>query len=63
MSQPKKRLSKAAKTAQKILEESKLLATNKSITDSKADQTFKSNEPAIKPNTAANKMRPDKKRG
>lgn len=62
MTQPKKRLSKAAKAAQKILEDSKLLAVNKTINDSKADQAFKPNEPAVKP-AAANKMRPNKKRG
>lgn len=63
MAQPKKRLSKTAKTAQKILEESKLLAANKTNTESKAEQTFKAADSAIKPNTAANKMRPNKKRG
>lgn len=63
MAQPKKRLSKAAKAAQKIVEDSKLLATNKTITDSKADQTFKSGDSAVKTNTTANKIRPNKKRG
>jgi hypothetical protein len=62
MAQAKKRPSKAAKAAQKILEESKLLAANKTANDAKADQEFKPNEPAIKP-AAANKMRPNKKRG
>lgn len=62
MAQAKKRLSKTARAAQKILEESKLLAANKTINDSKADQAFKPNEPAIK-TTGANKKRPDKKRG
>lgn len=63
MAQPKKRLSKAAKAAQKILEESKILATNKANTESKADQTFKPNESSLKPTTTASKMRPNKKRG
>jgi len=63
MAQPKKRLSKAAKAAQKILEESKLLANNKTIADSKADQAFKPNDAPVKVNTTANKNRPDKKRG
>ena len=63
MAQPKKRLSKAAKAAQKILEDSKLLAANKTLTDSKADQTFKSSDSAVKTNTTANKIRPNKKRG
>jgi hypothetical protein len=63
MAQPKKRLSKAAKAAQKILEDSKLLATNKANNDSKTDQAFKPNESSVKPSTTANKMRPNKKRG
>lgn len=63
MAQTKKRLSKAAKAAQKILEDSKLLAANKTVKDSKAEQTFKSNDSLVKTNTTANKIRPDKKRG
>lgn len=62
MAQAKKRLSKAAKAAQKILEDSKLLAANKTINDSKADQDFKQGESLFKP-AAANKRRPGKKRG
>ena len=62
MAQAKKRPSKAAKTAQKILEESKLLAANKTANDAKADQTLKPQEAAIKP-AGANKRRPNKKRG
>jgi hypothetical protein len=62
MAQPKKRLSKAAKAAQKILEESKLLAAHKTSGESNADQAFKPNETSPKP-AAANKMRPNKKRG
>jgi hypothetical protein len=41
MPKEKKRPSKNAKAAQKILEESKLLSVSKEVTDSKADQTFK----------------------
>ncbi|HEY8562242.1 MAG TPA: hypothetical protein VIL74_17840 [Pyrinomonadaceae bacterium] len=62
MAQAKKRLSKAAKAAQKILEGSKLLAANKTGNEPKTDQNFKPNESPVKP-TGANKMRPDKKRG
>jgi hypothetical protein len=62
MPKEKKRPSKNAKAAQKILEESKLLSVSKEVTDSKADQTFK---PAVSPvkTSAPNKMRPNKKRG
>ncbi|MEP6901804.1 MAG: hypothetical protein ABJA66_08645 [Actinomycetota bacterium] len=62
MAQAKKRLSKTAKAALKILEDSKLLANNKANADSKADQTFKPTDASIKP-TVANKKRPNKKRG
>lgn len=62
MAQPKKRLSKTAKAAQKILEDSKLLAANKTNSDLKNDQAFKANESSVKP-APANKKRPNKKRG
>lgn len=62
MAKEKKRLSKNAKAAQKILEDSKLLATSKTITDAKADQAFKPTDSSIK-TSAANKKRPNKKRG
>ena len=62
MAKEKKRLSKNAKAAQKILEDSKLLAASKTITDTKADQTFKPDDSQVKTSTA-NKKRPDKKRG
>lgn len=62
MAKEKKRLSKNAKAAQKIIEDSKLLAASKTITDAKADQTFKPDESPVKTSTA-NKKRPDKKRG
>ncbi len=62
MSQTKKRPNKKAKAAQKILENSKLLATNKTINDSKEDQAFKTNDSQIK-TSGANKIKPHKKRG
>ena len=62
MAQAKKRLSKAAKAAKKILEESKLLAATKADGESKAEQVFKPDDAAIKP-AGAHKTRPDKKRG
>ncbi|HEY0051179.1 MAG TPA: hypothetical protein VGB68_17930 [Pyrinomonadaceae bacterium] len=62
MAKEKKRLSKSAKAALKTLEESKLLAASKTITDSKADQTFKPSDSVVKP-SAPNKLRPEKKRG
>ena len=62
MAKEKKRLSKTAKAAQKILEDSKLLATSKTVGDSKADLAFKPSDSLAKP-SAANKIRPNKKRG
>ncbi len=62
MAKEKKRLSKTAKEALKILEKSKLLKTSKTINDSKAEQTFKPDDSPMK-TSAANKTRPDKKRG
>ena len=62
MSQPKKRLSKAAKAAKKILEESKLLAAAKAESEASSDQPFKPEDPALK-TAGAHKARPDKKRG
>jgi hypothetical protein len=63
MAQPKKRPNKAAKAAQKILEDSKLLANNKANTDSKAEQTFKPTTDSLVKQSTANKIRPNKKRG
>ncbi len=62
MAQDKKRLSKTAKAALKILNDSKLLANAKASEESKAAQTF---ETENSPNkiSAAIKPRPDKKRG
>jgi len=62
MAKEKKRLSKNAKAALKILEESKLLADSKTITDSKAEQAFKPSDSPVK-TSAPNKLRPEKKRG
>lgn len=62
MAKEKKRLSKEAKAALKILNDSKLLASTKTSNEAKADQNFNSAGKLPK-TTAANKMRPDKKRG
>ncbi len=62
MAQPKKKLSKSAKMALKILEDSKLLNTAKASNASKIAANDK--PPVNSPKTtAANKMRPSKKRG
>lgn len=62
MAPVKKRLSKNAKAALKILEQSKLLATAKPATEAKTDAVVKPTENLIK--TATPKlMRPNKKRG
>ncbi len=62
MPKEKKRPSKNAKAAIKLLKESKLLAATKAAQDSQATQDFKPSEAAPKP-SAANKLRPEKKRG
>ena len=62
MAKEKKRLSKNAKAALKTLEESKLLAASKVLTDSKANQAFKPSDSPVK-TSAPNKLRPEKKRG
>lgn len=62
MTKGKKKLSKNAKAALKILEESKLLATAKSINDSNAARNFKQMDSPAK-TSSANKLRPEKKRG
>ena len=62
MAKEKKRLSKNAKAALKVLQDSKLLETAKTTQEEKAAQNFKS--PDVSPKTStANKMRPQKKRG
>lgn len=62
MSKQKKRPSKAAKAAQRILKESKLL-TEKNDRDSQSGQEFKGSISSPRTNTTAIKPRPDKKRG
>ena len=58
----KKRPSKAAKAAKKILESSKLLA-EKTDRDMRSGQEFKSSEAPARENNLAMKARPHKKRG
>jgi hypothetical protein len=62
MPKAKKRPSKAAKTAAKLLKESELLAAAKALNEAKDAQDF---TPEYAPTniSAANKPRPDKKRG
>jgi hypothetical protein len=62
MAKEKKRPSKAAKAAQKILEDSKLLAASKAANDSKTNEHFKPSDTLPK-TSGANKLRPEKKRG
>lgn len=62
MPKEKKRLSKNAKAALKLLNESKLLAASKAAQDAKATSEFKPADTLPKPSTA-NKLRPEKKRG
>jgi hypothetical protein len=62
MATTKKRPSKNAKAALKILEQSKLLATAKPATDAKTDAVVKPTENMIKP-AGPKLMRPNKKRG
>ena len=58
----KKRISKTAKAAAKILEQSKLMSAAKNTTDAKSNEIQKPTENLIK--TATPKlMRPNKKRG
>lgn len=62
MSQPKKKLSKSAKAALKILENSNLLNSAKNATE--ANNASSEKPPVAAPKTnIANKMRPAKKRG
>lgn len=62
MATPKKRPSKTAKAAKKILEESKLLNA-KNDSDPHSGSEFKPSAVTPRVNKAANKPRPDKKRG
>ena len=62
MPKEKKKLSKSAKLAAKILKDSKLLATVKESNESNAAQAVKIEGFIPKP-SMTNKMRPEKKRG
>lgn len=62
MPTPKKRPSKAAKAAKKILGNSELLAA-KAKADAGKDSEFKDSTAAPRVNKTAIKPRPDKKRG
>lgn len=62
MANVKKRPNKAAKAAQKLLADSKLLAETKAARDANSGEEFRSSQ--MTPRTsAANKPRPHKKRG
>jgi hypothetical protein len=62
MAKEKKKLSKSAKIAAKLLRDSKLLADSKSASEKRMPIDSKSKTLHAKLNTA-NKMRPEKKRG
>ena len=62
MAKVKKRPNKAAKAAQKVLENSKLLA-DKTERDIQSSQEFKSSVVTPRANSTAMKARPHKKRG
>ena len=62
MANSKKKLSKSAKAALKILNDSKLLAAAKAANNLKDEHDFKPTDAAVK-TSAPNKMRPAKKRG
>ncbi|MEP7039725.1 MAG: hypothetical protein ABI891_15435 [Acidobacteriota bacterium] len=62
MAKEKKRPSKTAKAALKMLNDSKLLATAKAAKDLENDQNFKA-EPPLPKQSAPIKVRPEKKRG
>lgn len=62
MSKAKKRPSKSAKSAQKILNSSKLL-TSKTDRERQTGQEFKESVVTPRTNSTAIKPRPDKKRG
>jgi hypothetical protein len=62
MATPKKRPSKSAKAAKRILSDSKLL-NEKNDRDEQSGSEFKKSIVSPRTNKAANKPRPDKKRG
>jgi ribosomal protein L32 len=62
MANPKKRPSKTAKAAQKLIKDSKLLADSQADQDDNTGKEFRSS--VVTPRTStANKPRPHKKRG
>jgi hypothetical protein len=63
MPKAKKRLSKTAKAAQKLLADSKLLADTKAAQNANSGEEFRSSVVTPRMNAAANKPRPHKKRG
>jgi len=62
MPKEKKRLSKTAKAAQKLLSESKLLAATKASQDATPGQEFRATQVTPRTSTAI-KLRPEKKKG
>lgn len=63
MATEKKRLSKNAKAALKLLNDSKLLANAKKMSEAKTENEFKSNDATATKTSAPIKVRPEKKRG
>jgi hypothetical protein len=63
MPKPKKKLSKNAKAALKIVSESKLLTARKAVHEVNAAQEFNSSAVTPRSMTKAMKPRPNKKRG
>ncbi len=63
MPKPKKRLSKTAKAAQKLLTDSKLLSDSKAASEANAGGEFRSSVVTPRTNTKAIKPRPEKKKG
>ncbi len=62
MPKEKKRLSKTAKAAQKLLNDSKLLAATRAAQETTPGQEFRAAQVTPR-TTTANKLRPEKKRG
>ena len=63
MAKEKKRLSKNAKAALKLLNDSKLLANAKTMSESKGERNFKPAENMTTKTSTPIKVRPEKKRG
>ena len=62
MPKEKKRLSKTAKAAHKLLNDSKLLAATRAAQETTPGQEFRAAQVTPR-TTTANKLRPEKKRG